>query len=357
MTQSKLTALAVCALVQLHVSLECHAFTARLTRPWRFKRGHLRIRTRQQPKSVSAIPAATLEQHTSPVRNSQVSDSSLHLSSTDDIGQAERAEEEKRAEIEVFPAVVLGANSTMMEATSSERLSATLLTETEPSTGTIRSQLGLLTGLTRPSNFPGIVVFHVLGIYLALSSVGRMDAFVHVLLGNPSMWLVFSSIVLVSSTSMVVNDYYDAKLGRDKNTDRPLAKGTLSFPLVRRYLSYLYAASLLCSALLPGAPARLSVLFALMLTYKYTNSLKPITWVKNAVCAFLIAFAPLTSGSAALFLVSEKAGMMSGLSILGVGSIWRVAAMVSFGKQHLFVPFHRILPTTTTAALLWNSRA
>ena len=128
---------------------------------------------------------------------------------------------------------------------------------------------------------------------------------------------------------MVVNDYYDAKLGRDQNMNRPLVTGELSFKLVRRYLSLLYAIALLCCAVLPGALARFSVILSLMLTYWYTNHLKPMTWVKNAVCAFLIAFAPLTSGSAALHLVSG--GLFHGLHVLRVGPIWRVVAMLFFG--------------------------
>lgn len=234
---------------------------------------------------------------------------------------------------------------------------------------TVWNQLGPLTQLTRPQNFPGIFCFHVLGIYIALQSANRMDLFVTVLLAKPSMWLVLSAVILVSCTSvsnvagaavaaaavaavlnddafvpnlsypcsfenkkMVVNDYYDAKLGRDTSPDRPLVTGDLSFPLVRRYLSYLYAAALICGALLPGAPARLAVMLSLMLTYWYTNHLKPLTWVKNAVCAFLIAFAPLTSGSAALHLAyTTTTTTMPALSLWRMGPIWRAVAMLFWG--------------------------
>ena len=129
---------------------------------------------------------------------------------------------------------------------------------------------------------------------------------------------------------MVVNDYYDAKLGRDTSADRPLVTGDLSFPLVRRYLSYLYAAALICGALLPGAPARLAVMVSLMLTYFYTNNLKPLTWVKNVVCAFLVAFAPLTSGSAALHLASASSTTLT-MSWWRMGPVWRLVAMLFFG--------------------------
>lgn len=132
----------------------------------------------------------------------------------------------------------------------------------------------------------------------------------------------------------MVNDYFDAKLGRDTGTERPLVTGNLSFKVVRRYLTYLYAAALVMCTLLPGAPARLSVVLSLMLTFWYTNHLKPLTWVKNAVCAFLIAFAPLASGSAALYLVSSSEKGVGGLiGRLGVplGPIWRMFGMLFFG--------------------------
>ena len=139
------------------------------------------------------------------------------------------------------------------------------------------------------------------------------------------LWHGPSHVLLLPK--MVVNDYYDAKLGRDTSSDRPLVTGDLSFQVVRRYLSYLYAAALLCGVLLPGAPARLSVMLSLMLTYWYTNHLKPLTWVKNAVCAFLIAFAPLTSGSAALHLAVSSLTP----SLWRMGPVWRVVAMLFFG--------------------------
>jgi 1,4-dihydroxy-2-naphthoate octaprenyltransferase len=82
--------------------------------------------------------------------------------------------------------------------------------------------MGPLFQLVRPANFPGIVLFHMMGVYLALSgnivSKGlgmNWPLYWKILLKEPTMWLVLAALMLTSSTSMVVNDYYDAKLGRD----------------------------------------------------------------------------------------------------------------------------------------------
>ena len=143
---------------------------------------------------------------------------------------------------------------------------------------TVWSCLGPLTHLTRPHNFPGTLVFHMLGIYLALDHVGQTQHFIPLFLGDVVMWCVWSCIVLVSSTSMVINDYYDVQLGRDTDPRKsPLVSGALPLYLVRSYLSYLYASALILSAFVPGAPARLSVVIGLVLTYFYTKYLKPQT--------------------------------------------------------------------------------
>ena len=200
------------------------------------------------------------------------------------------------------------------------------------STPTIWNSLGELTRLTRPVNFPGICLFHMLGVYLALDHVGQTSQYWRVLMADPTMWLVLSALILTSSTSMVVNDYYDCKLGRDSDPTRPLVNGTLPMPLVRCYVSYLYAACLVCVAFLPGVPARLSVVLALMLTYLYTKHLKPITWIKNLVCAVLIAFSPFTSASSAIFrTVGSESQNGTLIRVLSVPSLWRLVSILFVG--------------------------
>jgi 4-hydroxybenzoate polyprenyltransferase len=193
--------------------------------------------------------------------------------------------------------------------------------------------LGTLFQLTRPANFPGVVLLHLLGGYLALKHTGQSHLFVRTMIQAPFMWIVLGALLLTSSTSMLVNDYYDTKLGRDKDkTNSPLATGKLNLSIVRSFLNYLYAAALLCVAFVPGVPARVSVVGALMLTYFYTRHLKPITWIKNVMCATLIALSPFTSGSAALKVASEVGtGPWGGIRVLMVPSLWRLVGMLFFG--------------------------
>jgi 4-hydroxybenzoate polyprenyltransferase len=172
---------------------------------------------------------------------------------------------------------------------------------------TVKSHLPDLIAMTRPSNLPGVVLFHMLGTYLAIQNTNIN--FWHLLL-SPSMMVTLLALLLTSSTSMLVNDYYDYKLGHDSNKlYKPLTSHKLPLAVAKRFLSYLYAAALLCVSMLPGAPARMSVVTGLMLTFWYTQHLKPRTWLKNAVCASLIALSPLTSGMAAMSL-----GRVVGLS-------------------------------------------
>ena len=131
---------------------------------------------------------------------------------------------------------------------------------------------------------------------------------------------------------MVVNDYYDKKLGRDTDKKSPLISGEVTFAIVRNFLNYLYGAALICVAFVPGIPARISVIIGLMLTFFYTKHIKPLTWIKNVMCASLIALSPATSGFAALKVASEISnGPWGNLRVLATPSLWRLVAMLFFG--------------------------
>ena len=198
---------------------------------------------------------------------------------------------------------------------------------------TVLSSLGPLFQLTRPSNFPGVILLHMLGGYLSLSATGQGHLFTKTLLQQPSMWIVLAALLLTSSTSMVVNDYYDKKLGRDTDkTTSPLVSGALNLSVVRTFLNILYAMALVCVALVPGVPARMSVVGGLMLTFWYTKHLKPMTWIKNVMCASLIALSPFTSGTAALKVASEiGSGPWGNLRVLAIPSLWRLVMMLFWG--------------------------
>jgi 4-hydroxybenzoate polyprenyltransferase len=143
------------------------------------------------------------------------------------------------------------------------------------------------------------------------------------------------ALLLTSSASMVVNDYYDCKLGRDEEklhkspSGQLLLRGDVPLRVARRFLNYLYAMSLLVLVVVPGIPTRLSVAVGLMLTYYYTQKLKPVCWVKNIVCACLIALSPLTSGTAAVHLITT--GRQAFAQSLSIPSLWRLVSVLFFG--------------------------
>jgi 4-hydroxybenzoate polyprenyltransferase len=210
--------------------------------------------------------------------------------------------------------------------------------ETSLPSPTVKSCLPDLIQMTRPSNLPGVVLFHFLGIYLAIQSTNILQtggSFLRIVT-DPAMMITLLALLLTSSTSMLVNDYYDFKLGNDASKlDKPLTSHSVPLALAKRFLSYLYGVTLICLTMIPGIPARLSVLSGLILTFYYTQHLKPKTWLKNVVCASLIALSPLTSGAAALALLHDvnsnnnKAAPL--LLLLPASSLFRVVSMLFVG--------------------------
>ena len=206
-----------------------------------------------------------------------------------------------------------------MPSQSSPSSSQTATTSKEQ---TMRSCLPDLIAMTRPSNLPGVVLFHLLGIYLTTNATGNA---LWKILKAPSMIVTLLALLLTSATSMLVNDYYDYKLGHDSfKSNKPLTTHKVSLLVVKRFLSYLYAAALFCVAAgIPGMVARTSVVTGLMLTFWYTQHLKPKTWLKNTVCASLIALSPFTSGAAAISYTNA--------SWMNLTPLLRVTAMLFVG--------------------------
>jgi len=219
--------------------------------------------------------------------------------------------------------------------------------DVDPSMSTVESEVptvwkdrAVLFRMTRPSSIPGTILFHMLGVALVVRGASFPTNYWSILLREPTLWLTLLTTNLVSATSMVVNDYYDAKLGRDAlKRSKALVDGKVSMVTAKLFLMYLYAAALIVSTFLPGVPTRLSVVLALIMTYLYTKHLKPMTWVKNAVCASLIALAPWSSGSCAWNILHSSDAAVAGSSavinlqssILLVPEIWRVFAVLFFG--------------------------
>lgn len=171
------------------------------------------------------------------------------------------------------------------------------------------SYIKALFRLMRPGNFPGVLLFHLIGIHLSLKSVNESTLRKVLSVSMcPSMIVTLCAILLVTASSMIVNDFYDAKNGVDMYkvihanenhiSEKPLVTGDLPLNVARDFLKLLYGSLLLLSAFVPSVGSRLLVMVATMITYCYTSYLKPIVWVKNISCAFLMAVSPLTSAIA-----------------------------------------------------------
>lgn len=312
-----------------------HSFSAQLSRPWEGPRSasttlaRLRRRRKWWEEDVALYT-------TSPTSSTQEQDASDDASTTDEPASPLNEQDDEPMSLlqgrDTSHIVMAQPNAVLRHETPSSNLTPATnpLRQEQSKNDTLRSHWRLLWSMTRPSNFLGVVLFHIMGVYLALSSSPNIKADAQLLLStllHPSMLVVLLSLLLTSSTSMVVNDYFDHKMGVDSlKTSKPLEQGTVSMQMTKRFLYYLYGALLLCLTAIPGIPARLMVVFGIMLTYIYTQHLKPITWLKNIVCAALISLSPSTSGAAAFCLNSSQS-----LQVLAIPSLWRFIGMLFAG--------------------------
>lgn len=324
------------AVIGVFLSLvDCSAaFNANLKVPWarKVKRAprDMWVTTKRRKLLLNIISITTLRNmNNNNNKNEDDSDPDIQKLSPEeylsgkDYSNAERAE--KKSVESASPSVEPSFGETSKLASKATEIVENIKEELSK-----RQLLAIFFKLTRPSNFPSIVFLHLLGIFLALPDSLPLSVF-RTLSLDLRMQLVLLSVMLTSATSMIVNDYYDTKLGRDdaQHDDSPLVRGDVQLAQVKQFLSGLYAAALVCVAFLPGIPTRLSVLVGLMMTYWYTQHLKPITFVKNTVCAGLVALSPLTSGSAALHVLYDKASW--NWQVLFVPRLWRLVGMLFWG--------------------------
>jgi 4-hydroxybenzoate polyprenyltransferase len=219
---------------------------------------------------------------------------------------------------------------------------------------TIKSCFAPLLRMMRLGNFPGVVLFHLIGIHRSLSIVHQDQGYnISLLIQtalHPSLMATLFVLLLIVSTSMIVNDYYDARSGVDVYVDyskfkkikqsssienypiddnqitslstgtgsslstnhndkpvsnaninvNPLASGEVPLYIAKKFLGILYGVLLMTITVLPGVPTRLLAMSGSIMTYLYTLHLKPKTWLKNFTCAMLMALTPLASGYATL---------------------------------------------------------
>jgi len=98
--------------------------------------------------------------------------------------------------------------------------------------------------------------------------------------------------IIVTTGSMLINDYHDFREGVDTaetKPGRPLVTGQVRPETVKLVLKWAYALHLTLLCLVDSALMRLWVLANTLLTYLYSVHLKPITGVKNFVCATIVS--------------------------------------------------------------------
>lgn len=309
-----------------------NAFSAHLSRPWEQPshrgNGHVltnafrrkRRESYTEPHSLCLLTFTVRFTTTTTTTRRLAHDSENNINSSTDASETTAVvaenddDDEERMVLEDSPRIFIASATSnqgqgQLHSSDSPAFHTTAVQATSTSTSqhpsqsrshdyepTVLSSLPKLWSMCRPSNFLGVVIFHIMGTYLALNKVSTKLVTV---LMQPQQMVVLIALLLTSATSMMVNDYYDARAGIDASKeDKPMVAPRI----VKRFLGFLYAALLLCTSVVPGIPARLSIVGGAMLTFLYTQHLKPITWVKTITCALLIALAPVTSGAAALSL-------------------------------------------------------
>ena len=187
---------------------------------------------------------------------------------------------------------------------------------TEPPPTTLASEVPGLMRMARLNTVPmgaGLVALGALGARGAIPAGGFGWS------ERARLGLGVILTVIVTSGSMLINDYHDHKLGVDTaatKPGRPLVTGEVRPSTVKLVLKWAYALHLALLCLVDSASMRLWVLANSLLTYVYSVHLKPVTGVKNLTCAAIVA-------------------MGLGLGALGVGAgttgvvaVWRPMAVV-----------------------------
>ena len=149
---------------------------------------------------------------------------------------------------------------------------------------------GELLAMARPHNIPSSIGLVLFGAY----SVERSYAFFARPPVAAQVALSILLTVIVTTTSCIINDYFDYTRGVDtelNNADRPLVAQRISPTAVKRMLKWAYAVHIGLLCLVSSAPLRLYVYANTMLTYAYTKHIKPVTFLKNAICASVVAMA------------------------------------------------------------------
>mmetsp|Transcript_28351 Transcript_28351/g.41707 ORF Transcript_28351/g.41707 Transcript_28351/m.41707 type:complete len:498 (-) Transcript_28351:152-1645(-) len=175
--------------------------------------------------------------------------------------------------------------------------------------------------LCRPSNFFMVLVLHALGVW-SVFPTNFLN--LHMQDHGLPMLSVIVSLLLSSAASMVINDIHDAKSGVDTQRggfeNKPLITGEVSTSQAYKFwlgLNAVLGAVVMTSV--EGAVGKGFFALNLVLTYMYTNHVKPVTWAKNVLCACLVSGAPVCSATIALAV--KKRSYVNIIKVMPLSSI------------------------------------
>lgn len=141
--------------------------------------------------------------------------------------------------------------------------------------------------ITRPEGLPYEFAMPLFGSYLATKSLSVII--------NPYALLMGIISAIVASNSMVINDYYDYKLGTDtEKKNKVLNNNELTSEEVLYFSTYLVITSYYLCSLIANNMIRDIISNTIIFTYLYTPVFKNIPLIKNVIVALIITQAPLT---------------------------------------------------------------
>ena len=141
--------------------------------------------------------------------------------------------------------------------------------------------------ITRPEGLPCEFAMPLFGSYLATKSLSVII--------NPYALLMCIISAIVASNSMVINDYYDYKLGTDnEKKNKVLNNNELTSEEVLYFSTYLVITSYYLCSLIANNMVRDIISNTIIFTYLYTPVFKNIPLIKNIIVALIITQAPLT---------------------------------------------------------------
>lgn len=145
--------------------------------------------------------------------------------------------------------------------------------------------------LTRPNSIPFEFILPITGSYLVNNNIQIFK--------EPLILLIGLLSILIGSNSMIINDYFDNRIGNDLNrTDRILNNNYLTCEDVLNISYILNIINFSLINFINNNLIKFLLSTSIILSYIYTPILKPIPLVKNILVSFIISQSIIVGGLA-----------------------------------------------------------